>query len=173
MLKAWPSVRGGAASFLQIDDAQAIAVLQHLGIRDQVGELAVVERGGIVAKVIATSDRSEILSLSAMRVRTTPAKVRERFLRVETWRRDPWVIQIGVVGPTPSTANMEGLTLDSGDVKHLSRCRVGDCDIRLPADAIERSFAATNLPDVDYGIEQHNWSNRTDALLAAIEKKPN
>ncbi len=36
------------------------------------------------------------------------------------------------------------------------------------ATAIDRAMGQ-DLPDVDYGVEQHNWSARTDALLAALK----
>ena len=36
------------------------------------------------------------------------------------------------------------------------------------ADAIEAAFAKPSLADVDYGIERHNWSARTDDLLKCL-----
>jgi len=101
-------------------------------------ERQAVERGRIVTKVIETSDRSEVLSFAVMRVRTTPSRVLERFRGVEDWRRDPWVLQVGRVGPIPSAHDIEALSLDPGDVKDLSHCRVNDCDVRFPAETIER-----------------------------------
>lgn len=101
-------------------------------------ERAVLDRGGIVAKMIDTSDRSEVFSFTAMRVKTTPSRVLARFRGVEDWQRDPWVLQVARVSPAPSTRDLAALTLDPGDVKQLSRCRVNDCDVRLPAEAIER-----------------------------------
>jgi hypothetical protein len=101
-------------------------------------ELGVLETGGIVAKVIDTEDRSEVLSVAAMRVKATPARVHEIFRDVEGRRSEPWVLQIGRLGSTPSTGDLETLTLDPGDVKHLATCRVNACEVRLPAEAIER-----------------------------------
>jgi hypothetical protein len=101
-------------------------------------ELAAVEKGGIVAKVIDTPDRSEVVSLAVMRVSTTPSRVRERFRNVESWRQDPWVLQVGRVGKVPSTPDLEALTLDPRDVNDLARCRVSDCDLRFPAEVIEQ-----------------------------------
>ena len=80
-------------------------------------ERQAVERGRIVTKLIETSDRSEVLSFAVMRVRTTPSKVLERFRGVEDWRRDPWVLQVGRVGPNPSAHDIEALSLDPGDVR--------------------------------------------------------
>lgn len=101
-------------------------------------ELGTVDHGGIVAKVIDTSDRSEVLSLALMRVKTTPARVIERFRNVEDWRQDPFVLQVGRVGAEPSTSHLESLTLDPRDVKGLARCRVNDCNMRLSAEDIEQ-----------------------------------
>src|SRR5215470_13622015 len=100
-------------------------------------ELDAVARGRIVTKVIETSDRSEVMSFTVMRVKTTPDRVLDRFRSVETWRRYPWVLQAGRVGPVPSPRDLDALTLDGGDIKALARRRVNDCDIRLPPDVIE------------------------------------
>ena len=102
------------------------------------GELVALARGEIVAKTIETSDRSEILSFAAMRVSTTPAKVLQRFTSVFSVPHEPWVLQVGQVGPVPSPHALDAVALDGGEVKALSRCRVNDCDIRLSAQAIER-----------------------------------
>jgi hypothetical protein len=92
----------------------------------------------MVAKVIDTGDRSEILSLAVMRVRTTPAQVLERLRRAEGRPREPWVLEAGPLSAAPSPHDLEALTLDPGDVKSLGKCRVNDCRLRLSADAIER-----------------------------------
>jgi hypothetical protein len=101
-------------------------------------DLESLDRGGMVAKVIETDDRSEILSLAVMRVRTTPARVLERLRRAEGRPREPWVLQVGLLSAAPSPRDLQALTLDPGDVKQLGKCRVNDCRVRLSADAIER-----------------------------------
>jgi hypothetical protein len=121
-------------------------------------ELAAVEKGGIVAKVIDTPDRSEVLSIAVMRVRTTPSRVLERFRNVESWRRDPWVLQIGRVGKVPSAGDLEALTLDPRDVNGLARCRVNDCDVRFPAEVIEQF-----RKEIDWSSSSH--ATRANALF--------
>lgn len=101
-------------------------------------DLENLERGQMVARVIDTGDRSEILSLAVMRVRTTPARVLERLRRAEGRPREPWILQVGRLGAKPSPRDLQALTLDPGEVKHLGKCRVNDCRVRLSADAIER-----------------------------------
>jgi hypothetical protein len=101
-------------------------------------ELGSLERGSIIAKVIDTGDRSEVFSLAVMRVRTTPERVLQRFRDLEGRTGAPWIIQVGRLGAAPSLSSFEGMTLDAGDVKHLGKCVVNDCEVRLPAEAIEQ-----------------------------------
>lgn len=100
------------------------------------GESRALESGGIVAKVIETDDRSEVLSFAAVSVRTTSARVVAELRDIEGRHGEPWMLQSGRVGAPASPGDFAALTLDSGDVKDLSRGRVNDCDVRLPADAI-------------------------------------
>jgi hypothetical protein len=101
-------------------------------------ELGLLERGAIHAKVIETSDRSEVLVFAATRVKATADRALEVFRDIEGLKGQPWVMQIGRLGASPTPNDLVALTLEPGDVKHLSRCRVNNCDVRLPAEAIER-----------------------------------
>jgi hypothetical protein len=102
------------------------------------GESRALERGAIVAKVIETDDRSEVLSFAAASVKTTSARVIARLRDLEGRRSEPWTRQSGRVGEPPSPGDFATLTLDAGDVKDLARGRVNDCDVRFSADAIRR-----------------------------------
>lgn len=42
------------------------------------------------------------------------------------------------------------------------------CTAEAFADAIETSMKTAPLPEVDYRVERHNWSARTDELLSAL-----
>jgi hypothetical protein len=101
-------------------------------------EIAAIEKGEVVAKTIDTDDRSEVLSVAALRVRATPEAVLAWLRGVDDWRRQPWVVQTGRLGRPPAPRDLEGLTLDAGDIRDLARCRVGDCEVRLSREAIEQ-----------------------------------
>ncbi len=101
-------------------------------------DLALVEKGGIAARVLGTGDKSEVLSIALMRVKAKSDRVKDRLRNVDSWRQYPWVMQIGAVGAAPAIADMQALTLDPGGVKDLSRCRVNKCDVRFSREAIER-----------------------------------
>jgi hypothetical protein len=101
-------------------------------------ELAEIDRGRVVTRIIDTPDRSELLSVAAMRVKTSADRVLASFRDIESRRAEDEVLQIGRISQTPSPRDLEQLTLDTRDLEYLRKCRVGECSERLPADAIER-----------------------------------
>ena len=100
------------------------------------GEWRALERGEVVAKVIETDDRSEVLSFAAAQVKASSPRVAALLRDREGHADEPWTLQSGNVAEPAASSDFASLTLDAGDVKDLSRCRVNDCDVRLPADAI-------------------------------------
>src|SRR5207244_12345609 len=66
------------------------------------------------------------------------------------FKRNGSVLEIGRFSNPPEITDLDALTLTRDDVD-LRECRVGRCDIRLPAEAIRR-FAADvdwSRPDAD------------------------
>ncbi len=102
------------------------------------GESRALERGDVVAKMLETDDRSEVLSFAAARVKATSERVAGELHDREGHAHEPWTLQSGDVGQPASAGDFAALTLDPGDVKDLARGRVNDCDVRLPNDAILR-----------------------------------
>ncbi len=100
------------------------------------GESRSLERGEVVAKMLETDDRSEVLSFAAARVKATTERVAGALHEREGHTREPWTLQSGDVDEPASAGNFATLSLDPGDVKDLSRGRLNDCDVRLPNDAI-------------------------------------
>ena len=114
-----------------------IAFLQRVGGLSA-SELASLERGSIIAKVIDTGDRSEIFSLAVMRVKTTPARALQRLRDLDGRAGAPWIIQAGRVAAAPSPSDFGAMTLDPGDVKHLGKCVMNNCELRLPAEVMDQ-----------------------------------
>ncbi len=137
-----------------------VAFLRNEG-RLTAADLGTIERGGVVAKVVDTGDRSEVFSVAATRVTTKSGRVAERFKDLEGRRAEPWVLQIGRVGTPPNARDLESLSLDPGDVKDLAKCRVNHCDLRLPADAIEQF-----RKEIDWSDASH--ATRANALFRQL-----
>jgi hypothetical protein len=130
-------------------------------------ELADLDHGQVVARIIDTTDRSEVLSVAALRVKTTAERVRLTLRDVEGRRKDFEVLQIGRFSSPPSEKDIEALTLDTKDVDGLRKCRVGSCTERLPKDAIERFQSAVDWQGAGYAERVTRMWRETLAAYAA------
>jgi hypothetical protein len=102
------------------------------------GDLSSLAQGRVVARVLDSGDHSEVLAVAAVRVDSTVARVRAQLQAFEGRRRPTDIIQAGHFSREPSSADLAGLTIDGGDLAALPKCKPGECDLRLPADAILR-----------------------------------
>jgi hypothetical protein len=109
-----------------------------------------LDRGEIVTKIMEPANASEVLAFAALRVKTTPSRVLDRFRSGGQCRGDPFVLGTGMLSAIPSVRDLEGLTLDAGDVRDLSKCRIHDCEVRLPAETIQLFRTA-----IDWTSPQH------------------
>jgi hypothetical protein len=118
--------------------SQSVLLSAYREARFSPSEIVEVEKGDLVAKMVETDDRSEVVTASAVRVKAAPEAVLAWLRGVDQWGRQPWIVQAGRVGRPASPRDFQGMTLDPGDVRDLPRCRVGKCEVRLPRDAIEQ-----------------------------------
>src|SRR5260221_10918843 len=99
-----------------------------LGARD----LAALDRGQVIARVVDSGDNSEVFAVGAVRVHTTVARVRQQLEAFEGPRRPSDVLQAGRLGPAPPPPRLPGLPLHGGDLSALGECKTRDCDVPLP-----------------------------------------
>src|SRR5437763_1561623 len=99
-----------------------------------VGDL---ERGRVVKRTLDASAPGEIAVVGAARITASADTFVARIRNIEEFKRGPDVIQIGRFSDPPRVDDLNGLTIDHDDLDLLN-CRVGSCDIRLPAEAISR-----------------------------------
>lgn len=107
-------------------------------VRFTEADLAAVTRGQVVAKVLDASDRREIAAFGIVRVRVPPDFFVDQFRDIVAFKRSSEVLQIGKFGTLPRLDDLRDLTLDQEELQALRKCRVGDCDLQLPAEAIAR-----------------------------------
>jgi hypothetical protein len=97
-----------------------------------------LERGRVVARVVDTDDRSEVMSVAGIRVQATAARFMECARDPSCLRASDDLLEAGVLRSPPAASDLRGLNLQPRDLGSLRRCRVGYCDVRLSADVIER-----------------------------------
>ena len=123
------------------------------------GELSDLSRGKIVKRQLDALGPSEIAVVGAARVDVSEDVFVERVRDVVWFKTGPDVLQIGRFSDPPVASDLASLTIDKNDMD-LRSCRVGDCEVRLPADAIARIQR-----DID-------WRERdADARAAALFKE--
>ena len=100
-------------------------------------DVADLERGRVVKRSLDASAPGEIAVVGAARVGASADAFVARVRNIEEFKRGPDVIQIGRFSDPPRLDDLNPLTIDQDDLD-LRKCRVGSCDIRLPAEAIGR-----------------------------------
>ncbi len=106
----------------------------HLSAAD----IARLDRGEVVSRTLEAKNRREVATLGIARIETSPLKYIERLTDIATFKRTDDVLQIGKFSTVPRPADLEPLSIENADLRRLRECRVDDCDLKLPAETIER-----------------------------------
>ena len=101
-----------------------------------------VTEGKPAAETIPTTSDHELALIGAMRIDSDVACYIDMLKNIETFKSGDVVIHVKKlpkVGGKPITASdFAGIDLSSEDLTALEACRVGDCGVKLPKDAIDR-----------------------------------
>jgi hypothetical protein len=100
-------------------------------------DLADLQAGKIVAHGLGASAPGEIAAVGAVRVHVGRDAFVNQYRDIVRFKRGPEVLQIGRFSHPPTLDDLAALTLSKEDVD-MRTCRVGHCDIRLPAATIAR-----------------------------------
>lgn len=117
-------------------DPEVATVLTRY-LRFSPGQLADLQRGKVVRHGVAATVPGEMAVAGAVRVSAPPERLVEAVRRIAEFKRSPDVLQIGRFGDPPSLEDLDRLTVEKDDFD-AAHCRVRDCDVRLPAEAIGR-----------------------------------
>jgi hypothetical protein len=118
-----------------IDPARAFLTTAFKLSSTDIGRL---DRGDVVTRTLDVNNRREVATLGIVRITTSPSTYVERMTDIVTFKRTDDVLQIGTFGRVPQLEDTASLVIEDGDVKQLRSCRVDDCNVRLPAEMIER-----------------------------------
>jgi hypothetical protein len=115
-----------------------------------------VRSGRLVAKVVETDDRTEVLSIAGIRGPLDLDRLLGYACSPLGVRRAEDSLGEGRLSSPPTVSDFAGLRLDERDLESLSRCRVGDCRVRLTADAIStlRRRGLGSAPDRTRDLEE-------------------
>ncbi len=125
---------------------------------DAVREL---ERGSAVTRSLRTRVRQEVAHVAAVYLDAPPDEFVARFRDIEEFERGPGIPQIGRFSAPPRIDDLQLLTLAPEDVEELSKCRPGDCEVKLSVDAMARFRS-----EVDWSSE--DAPRQADAVARAM-----
>jgi hypothetical protein len=101
-------------------------------------EIGAINRGEVVARMLATSDRREFAAVGVVRVRVPTGFIVDRFRDIVDFKQSDLVLQVGRVSQAPTMDDFAALVVDDDDLDDLRWCKPGDCGLRLTAHQIAR-----------------------------------
>jgi hypothetical protein len=107
-------------------------------------ELAALGRDQTIARALPADD-GHLAMFAAARLHVGPEALMSWTRVIDTLHRGPFVKAIGRFSSMPVESDVDGLTLDAGDLDALRRCRPGDCKVKLAAAeivAVQQAIAA-------------------------------
>jgi len=136
------SPAGGLFLLLAVTDA-----LPPLQARFTPDQLRRIQAGETVVSVFQEEDRTEVLTLGAVRVGVGPDRLVACAREASCLHAHPDLEQAGRIEAVAAPAEPAGLSLDDALLDRLARCRVGKCGLRLSKEAIERFGSAVRWDD--------------------------
>ena len=113
-----------------------------LGIFTDVGlttqEIAAIDAGRPVAKVLSWGGPSEVYVFGAVHVDGSPETYLEAARDIGRLSATPGYQGAGEIRADATVADLGALAFDPDDVKALKTCREGSCDVQLPTSGIQR-----------------------------------
>jgi hypothetical protein len=130
------------------------------------GELLDMQRGRAVKHGIDARASGEFGVAGGIRIAATRRAFLDAARDIVTFKAGEQILQIGRFSSPPTIDDLATLTVDKADFD-ASRCRVGDCDIRLPADVIRRVPKEIDVSGHSAQQETAAWFKRV--LLADVQ----
>jgi hypothetical protein len=113
-------------------------------------DLAAVERGEIVIRLLPVVDKREVAVCGVVRLRGTPDVIAKAFRESLAQQGQKSVLAIGSFSDPPTLVDVEALSLENRDIEDLKRCTVGKCEMKLSTAMIARFHQEVNWASPDY-----------------------
>jgi hypothetical protein len=146
-------------------------------------QLAALEKGEVITKLLPTTEKSEIAAFGAVKTTGTPAKLLALARDVQKFRKVPQIPEIGRFSTPAKVEDLKGLTHPPDDIVALKKCKPGSCDVKVGTnglqaasrinwsapDAEQQAIAVFNQAIVAYVTAYQQKG--TDAMGDVIDKK--
>ena len=147
--------------------ARTPAVTEFL--RDQMHlsqrQIAEIQNGKAVAKILPTPNPSDILYSGPFFIRAEPVAYLHSMRDVPRLRKLGGYLGAGEFSTPPMIEDMNGLSLDQGDIEDVKSCELGNCELQLPKESMETARTSINWNSPDVNEQVNDLAKRRIVLL--------
>ena len=147
------------------------------------GQLAAVEKGEVVTKILPTTDKPEIAAFGVVKAVGTVDQLLTLARDVQKFRQVPQIPEMGYFSSPAKIEDLKGLDHPPDDISALKKCKPGSCDVKMGTKGLEavsridwkapdaetRAVAILNQAIVDY-VNAYEQGG-TEAMGNVLDKK--
>lgn len=119
-------------------------------------DLAALQLNQPVVRLVPATDKREVAVTGLVNTNASADEFLRSYRDSMLRKSNSAILEIGSFGRQPALADLDGLTLEPGDIDDLKDCVVGDCQIKLSAPMIERFRKEIDWTAPDYQVRVTN-----------------
>jgi hypothetical protein len=119
----------------------------------ETADFTALEQGQTVVKLAPITDKREVAVSGLVSLNSSADHFLKSYLDGMTRKNNQTILEAGRFGSAPAVADLQQLTIESADLEDLKQCVVGDCELKLSANMIERFRREVNWQAPDYQIK--------------------
>ena len=139
---------------------------EYAGLSDD--EIRSIQSGNPVAKIVQSRTPDEVFVFGSVYVNSTPERYLKLAYDIDALRKLPGFLAIQNFSDPPKLSDLDGFTLEQQDVEELKNCKPGQCDIQLPAEAMEEFQRSVNWSAPDRADQVNRLARKM--ALDALER---
>ena len=118
----------------------------------ETADFTALEQGQTIVKLAPITDKREVAVYGLVGLNSNADQFLQSYLDGMTRKNNKTILEIGRFGSAPAVADLQQLTVEPEDIEDLKQCVVGDCELKLSADMIERFRRDVDWQAPDYQI---------------------
>lgn len=126
----------------------------HRILRDKVAfdnsDFAALQQGQTVVKVLPVQDKREVAVSGLVSLQVSVEVFLQSFRETMARKSNPAILEIGSFSDRPTLDDIKGLTFENRDIEDLKTCVVGNCQLKLSAQMINRLRQEVDWESPDY-----------------------
>lgn len=146
---------GASSALAQASMAEFQQALREKAAFDE-RDLAALQFNQPVVRLVPATDKREVAVTGLVNTNASAEEFLRSYRDSMMRKNNNAILEIGSFGHVPAVTDLDGLTLEPGDIDDLKECVVGDCQIKLSAPMIERFRKEIDWAAPDYQLRVTN-----------------